>query len=253
MKRDFVFRSLFAVGICVLSIVVYSGLASLTEVVKAAPGRITQGALSFNFALDGKTSGSASSTTQLLLPENRHLTVYNEPLLAGAIKKVMPVPPSAIRASGVVKVRITFNTDGEVEEAEILTGHPLLRASVIQAARQWQFKPTGIDGVPIKFHGVLAFKFTLDKNGKPTVVAEALPIAPSVRQIWRKLHPSVSALIERLAVKDAPTANEATFVQDGKASLEVRLADKTDVAITQLKKLGFEVVQNSPSSKLVIG
>ncbi|MBP6822427.1 MAG: TonB family protein [Acidobacteria bacterium] len=197
--------------------------------------------------------GIARDKTETPLPETRHLSVYNEPLLAGAIKKVMPVYPSAIRASGVVKVRITFNTDGEVEETEILTGHPLLRASVIQAARQWQFKPSGIDGGRIKIHGVLAFRFTMDKNGAPVVAAEAQHISPPLQKVWTKLHPSVSAMIERLMAKGAPTANEATFVQDGKASLEVRLADKTDVAITQLKKLGFVVEQNPQSSKLIIG
>ncbi len=56
MKRDFVFRLLTAVGICVLSLVVYSGLASLTEVVKAAPGEVTQGALQV-IGKDGQSAG----------------------------------------------------------------------------------------------------------------------------------------------------------------------------------------------------
>ena len=56
MKRDSIFRSLLVVGICVLSVVVYFGLASLTEVVAAAPGKITQGALQI-LSKDGPSNG----------------------------------------------------------------------------------------------------------------------------------------------------------------------------------------------------
>ncbi|MGH9799281.1 MAG: hypothetical protein ACRD82_02875, partial [Blastocatellia bacterium] len=59
MKRDFVFRLLLAVGICVLSFIVYSGLASLTEIVEAAPGKITQGALQI-INKDGQSAQSIS-------------------------------------------------------------------------------------------------------------------------------------------------------------------------------------------------
>ena len=199
------------------------------------------------------SAGIARDKSETPLPETRHLTVYSEPLLVGVIKKVMPVYPPAIRASGVVKVHVALNQDGEVEDVEVLTGHPLLRASVVHAAQRWQFKPAGIDGGPIKIHGVLAFKFSMDKNGTPIVAVEAQPISPRLRQVWTKLDPSVSAVIERWIAKDDPTANENTFVQAGNARLQVQLTDKTSSAIARLKKLGFVVEQNPQSSKLVIG
>lgn len=74
------------------------------------------------------------------------------------------------------------------------------------------------------------------------------------RQFLSKLHPSVAAVIERLKTKQTqPAANESTFVKNGKAELTVWLTDKSDSAIEQLKKLGFEIVLNPQSSKLVVG
>ncbi|MDX2042296.1 MAG: energy transducer TonB [Acidobacteriota bacterium] len=183
----------------------------------------------------------------------RHLTVYNAPLLAGAIKKVMPVPPPMARASGLVKVRIALNTDGEVEEAEVFSGHPLLRNPVIEAVRQWQFKPSVYDGGTMKIHGVLAFRFSVDKNGETTVVAEAQPIPANLQKVWTKLHPSISAVIERLNAKGDTTASEPSFVRNGKANLQVQLTEKTDAAIAQLKKIGLEITKNAPNSELING
>ncbi|MGE0886936.1 MAG: VIT domain-containing protein [Blastocatellales bacterium] len=74
------------------------------------------------------------------------------------------------------------------------------------------------------------------------------------RQFLSKLHPSVAAVIERLKAKQTqPVANEYTFVKNGKAELTVWLTDKSDATIGQLKKLGFEIVLNPQSSKLIIG
>ncbi|MGH9798730.1 MAG: VIT and vWA domain-containing protein, partial [Blastocatellia bacterium] len=74
------------------------------------------------------------------------------------------------------------------------------------------------------------------------------------RQLLSKLHPSLAAIVERLKNKQTnPSAAEAKFVSNGKAELQIWLADKSDATIAQLKKLGFEIVLNPQSSKLVIG
>jgi len=81
-----------------------------------------------------------------------------------AIKKVEPDYPSSAKAKGVqgkVSVNITVSETGKVIEAEIISGHPLLRESALQAARQWVFKPTELAGVPVKISGILTFTFKL--------------------------------------------------------------------------------------------
>lgn len=69
-----------------------------------------------------------------------------------------------------------------------------------------------------------------------------------------KLHPSVTAVIARLQNRQAPASkDEAKFVRDGKAELQIWLADKTAATLKELKKIGFEIVLNPSSAKLVIG
>lgn len=64
-------------------------------------------------------------------------------LLKAAVKKVDPeYPPAArsVRASGKVIVRILVTKKGDVVEACVVEGHPLLRAASVEAAKQWRFK-----------------------------------------------------------------------------------------------------------------
>ncbi|HJQ69777.1 MAG TPA: VIT domain-containing protein [Blastocatellia bacterium] len=69
-----------------------------------------------------------------------------------------------------------------------------------------------------------------------------------------KLHRSVAAVVERLKNKSLqPSAEEARFVRDGKAEVQVWLADKSAETIAQLKRLGFEIVADPKSARMLIG
>ena len=69
-----------------------------------------------------------------------------------------------------------------------------------------------------------------------------------------KFHPSVLAVIDRLKVLTAkPGADEAKFIRNGKAEVQIWLTEKSDETMTKLKELGFEVVLDPKTAKLVIG
>jgi Ca-activated chloride channel family protein len=69
-----------------------------------------------------------------------------------------------------------------------------------------------------------------------------------------KLHPAVAALIERVKkAGSAPSSEEAKFVRDGKAELQLWFTDKNDAVMSKLKELGFEIVLEPKSAKLLIG
>ena len=82
-----------------------------------------------------------------------------------ALKKVAPAyPPEARGAhvSGKVTVQVTISEEGRVIEAIAIGGPELLRDAAVQAAKQWVFKPTKLDGAPVKVRGILTFNFELD-------------------------------------------------------------------------------------------
>lgn len=73
-------------------------------------------------------------------------------------------------------------------------------------------------------------------------------------KLLEKLHPSIVAIIERLANKNKePTPDEATFVRNGKAEVQIWLTDKSPKVLAELKKLGFEVVLEPKRGKMIIG
>jgi TonB family protein len=82
-----------------------------------------------------------------------------------ALKKVAPAyPPEAKEAgvSGKVQVQVTISEEGRVIEAMAISGPELLHEAAVQAAKQWVFKPTRLDGAPVKVQGILTFNFTLE-------------------------------------------------------------------------------------------
>lgn len=103
----------------------------------------------------------------------KQISVSGGVLQGSAIRKVQPpYPPiaKAAKASGAIQVQILVSETGEVIEANAISGHPLLRDAALQAARQWQFKPTELSGRPVKVQGILTFNFTLvDDNPAPPV------------------------------------------------------------------------------------
>jgi len=69
-----------------------------------------------------------------------------------------------------------------------------------------------------------------------------------------KFHPAVLAVIDRLKDKKlSPSPDEAKFIQNGKAEIQIWLTDKSDETMHRLKELGFEVVLDPKTAKLVIG
>ena len=85
-------------------------------------------------------------------------------------------------------------------------------------------------------------------------VVSASPEEAKRQEFSSKFHPSVLAVIDRL--KDSklrPGPDEAKFIHNGKAEIQIWLTDKSDETLAKLKELGFEVVLDPKTAKLVIG
>jgi protein TonB len=76
----------------------------------------------------------------------------------------LPKPPypaiaRTAHASGTVTVQVTVDEEGNVISAHAVTGHPLLQAAAVAAARQAKFAPTKLSGQPVKVMGVIVYNF----------------------------------------------------------------------------------------------
>lgn len=72
-----------------------------------------------------------------------------------------PYPPAAraVRAAGAVSVQVLIDESGSVVSASAVSGHPLLRAAAVQAARGARFSPTMLSGQAVKVSGVITYNF----------------------------------------------------------------------------------------------
>jgi hypothetical protein len=96
--------------------------------------------------------------------------------------------------------------------------------------------------------------------GAPTATpqpkeADALRLlTPADPQVTQKLHSSIRVVVEKLQRKEAlSNADEAGFIRNGKAEVQVWLTNKSAEALAQLKELGFEVILDKKGSSLIIG
>jgi TonB family protein len=65
----------------------------------------------------------------------------------------------AAHASGTVVVQVLIDEEGNVISAHAVSGHPLLQAASVAAARQAKFSPTFLEGDPVRVTGVIQYNF----------------------------------------------------------------------------------------------
>jgi Ca-activated chloride channel family protein len=179
-----------------------------------------------------------------------------------------PLAAKAVRATGTVVVQVLIDESGNVISAQAVSGHPLLQAAAVAAARQAKFKPTLVSGSAVKAAGLLVYNFavatnarvqttaTLDKMQLPAEeIKPPEPPSPAVKRqnlIDEKLHLWLADLIARLDKNvSQPTANEARFVRAGKARIQILLTEKTPETIEKLKQIGFEIASEKDAKTLV--
>ena len=139
------------------------------------------------------------------------------------IKKVNPkYPPEALKSgvSGKVVLEATTSREGDVTDAVVIDGHPLLNPAALDALRQWKYKPYILKGVkkPVKFTVVMNFK--LHKEEK-TGTGEEKPLAVSSDQqpkLIKKVNPeypedALKAGIQGKVVIEATTDKKGMVVE----------------------------------------
>jgi protein TonB len=84
--------------------------------------------------------------------------------MAMLVRKVIPMYPSmakAARISGVVRLIGTIGKDGAIQNLEIVSGHPMLARAALEAVRQWVYRPTLLNGIPVEVVAPIEVNFTL--------------------------------------------------------------------------------------------
>ena len=79
------------------------------------------------------------------------------------IKEVAPVYPAvaqSARVTGDVVIEATVDEEGNVADARVVKSVPLLDQAALDAVKQWQYRPSLLNGVPTPVVMTVTVKFT---------------------------------------------------------------------------------------------
>ncbi len=78
-------------------------------------------------------------------------------------KPVYPPLAKQARISGVVKLNAIIAKDGTIMNLSVISGHPLLVPSALEAVKQWVYRPTLLNGEPVEVVTQIDVNFTLQQ------------------------------------------------------------------------------------------
>lgn len=153
-------------------------------------------------------------------------------------KPVYPAAAAAVRASGTVRVAILIDEQGNVEKAEITSGHPLLNAVALNAALQARFIPAKLSDKPVKARTEIQYHFGPDTAAESQIAAPADKLKP-LTEI------PVGPVNERAKILPMPQlANAVDFKGTGEILVRVKIDfQKGEVLDAEVESGGHPLVK----------
>jgi len=126
------------------------------------PGGVAGG--SAGGVLGGVIGGAGTAAPPPPKATPKRVTVGGNVQAARLVNRVQPVyPPLAkqTRISGTVKLHAIIGKDGTVQQLQVVSGHPLLVQSALDAVKQWRYQPTLLNGDPVEVETEIDVIFSL--------------------------------------------------------------------------------------------
>jgi protein TonB len=115
----------------------------------------------------GGVIGSVLSSTPVAVPKiatPQRVRVSSGVSTGMLVRRVQPnYPPLArqARIQGVVVLQAQISKDGNIENLQLISGHPMLAPAAIEAVKQWKYKPYLLNGEPVEVETQVQVNFTL--------------------------------------------------------------------------------------------
>ena len=138
-------------------------MPSVGGVVGGVPGGIPGG------QLGGVIGGIVSATSNAAIPKFVPVTPQRVGISQGVtrgllIQKVEPQYPPLARAArvqGDVVLSAVIDTNGQITNLQLVSGHPMLVPAAIAAVKQWRYKPYLLNGQPVEVETTITVIFSL--------------------------------------------------------------------------------------------
>ncbi|HXZ29209.1 MAG TPA: energy transducer TonB [Terriglobales bacterium] len=137
-------------------------LSSTGGVVGGVPGGIPGGTL--GGVLGGIIGSTAKVPEGVRVPVATRIRVSQGVSRGLLISKVEPVyPPMAkvARVQGQVVLHAVISREGTIENLHVVSGHPMLIQSALDAVKQWRYKPYLLNNEPVEVETEIVVDFRL--------------------------------------------------------------------------------------------
>ncbi|HET6176950.1 MAG TPA: energy transducer TonB [Candidatus Sulfotelmatobacter sp.] len=82
-------------------------------------------------------------------------------LLAHRVEPTYPTLAKSARVQGEVILSAVINTNGEIQNLQLVSGHPMLVPAALEAVKQWRYKPYLLNGQPVEVETTITVIFAL--------------------------------------------------------------------------------------------
>ena len=138
-------------------------MVTTSGVVGGVPGGIPGG------QLGGVIGGIVNATSNLSTPRFVPVTPQRVRISQGVtrgllVHRVEPSYPPLARAArvqGDVVLTAVISVNGDIENLQLVSGHPMLVPSALSAVKQWRYKPYLLNGQPVEVETTITVIFSL--------------------------------------------------------------------------------------------
>jgi protein TonB len=82
-------------------------------------------------------------------------------LLVRQVKPTYPPLARTARIQGKVVLQAEISKDGNIQNLRVLSGHPMLIQSALEAVKQWKYRPYFLNGEPVEVDTTIEVNFSL--------------------------------------------------------------------------------------------
>jgi TonB family protein len=104
------------------------------------------------------------STAQIRAQRVRVSAGVESGLLQTKIDPTYPPLARQARIQGTVVLKVIIGKTGDVQNVELVSGHPMLAPAAVEAVKQWKYRPYLLNGEPIEVDTQVQVNFTLSDN-----------------------------------------------------------------------------------------
>jgi protein TonB len=103
-----------------------------------------------------------SSVPKLAAPQRIRISQgVTRGLLIHRVEPAYPTLAKAARIQGEVVLSAVISVNGDIENLQLVSGHPMLVPAAIAAVRQWHYKPYLLNGQPVEVETTITVIFSL--------------------------------------------------------------------------------------------